>query len=174
MRKGQTPSLEQSRALPKFVYRHCGFRKGYRAKRQIGDVLAAGRLRVGLTVCSDLKGKTWLEHLVLVVVIGRTTCSDGGLPVTGALSQSQHSAPTPTRRPSLEISKSVPYLSKDDHCEGGSKDFSVSGVSVFLRTFACHGRGSICGRNTLCQSYHLECFGKDQEADWTIATVLLP
>ena len=45
LRKGQTPSREQSRALPKFDYRHYGFKKGYRAMRHIGDVVVAGPLR---------------------------------------------------------------------------------------------------------------------------------
>ena len=37
------------RLLPRFVYRHCGFRKGYFAKRRIADVQHKGPLRAQLS-----------------------------------------------------------------------------------------------------------------------------
>ena len=48
LREGRLPERKEGRALPKFVYRHIGLRKGYRACRQISKVLVAGPLRASV------------------------------------------------------------------------------------------------------------------------------
>ena len=46
--RSEHPSLVV-RQLPRYVSRHCGFRKGYRAKRSIGIVCKVGPLRATIS-----------------------------------------------------------------------------------------------------------------------------